>query len=69
MLISYYQELFQTSNPSSIDSMIQCVISVVTDTMNETLTRPYTAMDVNTALKQMKPSTAPGADGLPPVFY
>ena len=69
MLISYYQELFQTSNPSSIDSMIQCVLSVVTDTMNETLTRPYTAMDVNTALKQMKPLTAPGADGLPPVFY
>ncbi|GMY20521.1 hypothetical protein FCV25MIE_15760 [Fagus crenata] len=69
MLISYFQDLFQTSNPCSIDSMLQCVPSVVTDSMNETLTRPYTAMEVNVALKQMKPMTAPGADGLPPFFY
>jgi hypothetical protein len=69
MLISYFQELFQTSNPCSIDSMLQYVPSVVTDAMNETLTRPYTAMEVNVALKQMKPMTAPGADGLPPFFY
>ena len=69
MLISYFQELFQISNPCSIGSMLQCVPSVVTDAMNETLTRPYMAIKVNVALKQMKPMTAPGADGLPSVFY
>ena len=37
--------------------------------MNAELNQPFTAMEVEQALKQMKPMTAPGPDGMPPIFY
>ena len=37
--------------------------------MNDELTRPFTAAEVEQALKQMKPMTAPGLDGMPPLFF
>ena len=37
--------------------------------MNADLTRPFTTMEVEQALKQMKPMIAPGPDGMPPIFY
>ena len=37
--------------------------------MNAELSQPFTTMEVELALKQMKPLTAPGPDGMPPLFY
>ena len=37
--------------------------------MNADLTRSFTAMEVEQALKQMKPMTALGPDGMPPILY
>ena len=37
--------------------------------MNADLTRSFTAMEVEQALKQMKPMTAFGPDGMPPILY
>jgi hypothetical protein len=69
ILTSYFQNIFLTSNPSSIDTVLQCVPTMITNSMNEALSRPYTAPEVETALKQIAPLTVPSPDGLPPVFY
>ena len=37
--------------------------------MNEELLRPFEVSKVQFALKQMDSDTAPGRDGLPPMFY
>ena len=37
--------------------------------MNADLTREFTADEVEFALKQMKPLTAPGLDGMSPIFF
>ena len=37
--------------------------------MNVELTRPFTALEVEQALKQMKPMIALEPDGMPPIFY
>ncbi len=42
---------------------------VVTEEMNEELSREFTPGEVAVALKQMAPLKAPGLDGLPPLFY
>jgi hypothetical protein len=69
MLTSYFQNIFLTSNPSSIDTVLQCAPTTIIDSMNEALSKPYTTTKVETALKQMAPLTAPGPDGFPLVFY
>ena len=42
---------------------------VVTENMNEELSREFTPGEVAVALKQMAPLKAPRPDGLPPLFY
>ena len=37
--------------------------------MNAELARDYTAEEVECSLKQMKPLTAPGLDGMSPIFF
>ena len=41
----------------------------MTPGMNLELTKEYTACEVELALKQMKPISAPGPDGMPPIFF
>ena len=37
--------------------------------MNAELIWPFFALEVKQSLKQMKPLTAPGPDGMPPLFF
>lgn len=61
--------MFSSSNPSSIEEVIQEVQPRITSEMNARLTRSVSIGEVTTALFQMDPSTAPGPDGMTPGFF
>ena len=37
--------------------------------MDVQLTKPFSSEEVDIAIKEMEPITAPGPDGMPPIFY
>ena len=69
MIIEYYNQLFTTSNPHNIEEVVQHTKKVVSDDMNNCLTRNFSKEEVETALKQMAPLKAPGPDGMLPIFF
>uniref|UniRef100_A0A7N2N3A5 Reverse transcriptase zinc-binding domain-containing protein n=1 Tax=Quercus lobata TaxID=97700 RepID=A0A7N2N3A5_QUELO len=68
-MVNYFKTMFTSSNPTNIDSILDGINTKVTTAMNAELTKCFTAEEVEQALKQMKPMTAPGPDGMPPIFY
>ena len=69
ILVDFYANLFTTSNPQKLDSIMDGVQRVVTEEMNSKLTAIYTMEEVELAIKEMAPLKAPGLDGMPPLFY
>ena len=67
--MDYFQSMFQSTNTFGLDQILQSIEPKVTPHMNEDLTRPFTAIEVEQALKQMKSLTAPGPDNMTPLFY
>ena len=65
---SYFDTMFTTSNPTSFDEILSGLIPSVTDEMNDSLNKPYNAKEVLKALHHMAPLTAPGPDGMSPIF-
>lgn len=55
--------------PSDFGEVLDGVEAVVTDEMNYQLTQDFTAEEITQALKQMGALTAPGPDGMSPIFY
>lgn len=69
LLIGFYEKLFTTSNPHSMDQILDGVQEVVTNSMRTKLAQPYTKSEVDRAIKDMAPLKAPGPDGMSPLFY
>ena len=69
IVISYFSELFSSSNPSGIDEVLTSIPSLITEDMNVQLSREVDSDEVLKALKQMHRSKAPGPDGFSPGFY
>ena len=69
VLVDYYKELFTTSQPTEFSEMLQTAQPKVTNSMNQLLTRDFSAAEFRVALKQMYPLKAPGPDGMPPLFF
>ena len=69
MIVDFYTNLFSSSNPSGLESVIQHTRGVVNADMNAGLIEEFTRLEVETALKQMAPLKAPGPDGMPPLFF
>jgi len=69
LLVSYYKQLFTSSQPTYFETVLQAVPRVVTTEMNSALIGEFTRAEVDMALKQMAPLKAPGPDGMPPIFY
>ncbi|XP_023890148.2 uncharacterized protein LOC112002224 [Quercus suber] len=60
---------FFHTKASSSEELIDAIHPKVSAHMNSFLTRDFRAEEVTRALKQMFPTTAPGPDGMPPLFY
>ena len=69
ILNRFYEELFTSSNPHGLDRILDGVHEVVIEEMRIDLAKPYTAKEVDYAIKEMTPLKAPGPDGMPPLFY
>ena len=69
LFVNYFSNLFTTSNSTSVDAILEGIIPKVTEEMNLSLTRNFIAEEVHLAMQQMAPLSAPGLDGMPPVFY
>ncbi|XP_071916268.1 uncharacterized protein [Coffea arabica] len=56
----YFQDLFTSSNPQQIESILYDVPLVITDQMNEMLVRPVSEMKIRKAVFSLQPNKAPG---------
>ena len=65
----YCVNLFTTSYPEVSEELLQSINRKVSDPMNRLLPRDFHASVVETALKQMYPTSALGPNGMPPIFY
>lgn len=67
--VRYFDGLFTSSTPRIEGEPIDAMQPKVSNRMNALLNREFQATEVEKALKQMHPMTAPGPDGMPPLFY
>ena len=65
----YFESNFTSSNPSGFDDNLDKVQPITVDVSSLRLDRDFQAKEVHTTLKQMAPLTAPGLDGMSPIFY
>ena len=68
-MVTYYQKLFHSANPSNLESVLEAIPTLITPDLNDLLTVEFVKDEVDEALKQMDPLKAPGLDGLPPLFF
>ena len=67
--MDYYIDLFTRSRLEHLEKVVEVIPEVVTPEMNVDLTRDFTAMEVEVALKQIAPLKALRPNGMPPLFY
>ena len=68
-ITNQYQELFMSTTGTHVEEVLECVPTRVTQQMNENLGVAFTQEEVWEALKEMGELKAPGADGMPVLFY
>ena len=56
MFITFYNDLFTSTNPSQIEQVVEKIPRVVTPDMNHHLTRDFVPLEVIEAVKQIHPS-------------
>ncbi|KAG7585995.1 Reverse transcriptase zinc-binding domain [Arabidopsis thaliana x Arabidopsis arenosa] len=67
--VSYFENLFTSTNPQEFEEALKEVKTTITDQVNEFLTAPATEKEVRTALFMMHPEKAPGPDGMTALFF
>ena len=68
-IANQFQHLFLSSAGNQMEEVLRCVPTRVTHEMNERLEAPFSADDIWAALQDMGDLKAPGADGIPSIFY
>ncbi|KAK7275182.1 hypothetical protein RIF29_16291 [Crotalaria pallida] len=66
---SYFQQLFQTSNPYGIEKVTELLKGRIDESQKALLDMPFTSDEMESTLFQMHPTKAPGKDGTPALFY
>lgn len=64
-----FKYIFSSVALIDFNQILQGIETKVTPQMNVDLTREFAAAEVEQALKQMKPLSAPGLDGMSPIFF
>ncbi|XP_074265036.1 uncharacterized protein LOC141587449 [Silene latifolia] len=67
--VDYFEELFQTAEPTNFDDVLMGLEGRVTDRMNGMLRMDYCEAEIVEALNQMHPLKAPGPDGMNGLFF
>ncbi|XP_042962749.1 uncharacterized protein LOC122297028 [Carya illinoinensis] len=69
LVVDFFKNLFSSDSQPEFPECFSEVGVRVSPQMNEELLLPYVVEEVEVAIQQMHPSTAPGPDGMSPVFY
>ena len=68
-MVDYFRNIFTSAALSNFNQILQGIETKVMPQMNSTLTQEYTAIEVEHALKYMKPLSGPCLDDMSPTFY
>ena len=67
--ITYFENIYSTSNLNLIDEVTVAIPTIVTDEMNMELSKNFTREEIVTALKQIHPTKSPGPDAMSALFF
>ena len=65
----YFEGIFTSSNPTGFEEILDVVLHTITAEDNVGVASDFHADEVFQAHKQMAPLTAPGPNGMSPIFY
>ncbi|EPS61587.1 hypothetical protein M569_13207, partial [Genlisea aurea] len=70
-ILDYFNRIFSSTMPPPelLAATTRSISNRLTDSMKTMLSVPFTKEEVWPAIKQMKPLSAPGPDGFPPIFF
>lgn len=66
---TYFQQLFTSSNPSTVDDTIRHIAASVDEEMNQRLLQVPQDEEIREAAFAINPEKAPGPDGMTSLFY
>ena len=68
-MVDYFRNILTSADSSNFNQILQGIETKFPPQMSSALTREYTTIEVEHALKQMMYLSAPGPDGMSPTFY
>ena len=69
MVLSYFEDIYSSSNPSRLEEVTNLIPTKVSEEMNHVLIKDFSTEEVRTTLRQMHPTKPPGPDGMSVIFY